>query len=99
MYILKSGKLSVETFIEISSQNVYPIGKNEWEKREVKKQILYKVRTILPGEMFGHEELIREEDMTDHNIQRVFKVKSVVHSEIIYAKKNDFIHFINKTDA
>jgi hypothetical protein len=67
VYILKSGKLSVETFVEISSQNVYPVGHNEWEKREVTKQILYKVRTILPGEIFGHEEFIREDDMYDHS--------------------------------
>jgi CRP-like cAMP-binding protein len=68
VYILKSGKLSVETYIEIADQNTYPISNNEWEKREVKKKILYKVRTILPGEMFGHEELIKEEDMYDHSI-------------------------------
>ena len=99
VYILKSGKLSVETYVEISSKNVYPVGHNEWEKREVKKQILYKVRTILPGEIFGHEEFIREDDMYDHSTQRIFKVKSILHSEVIYAKKNDFLHFINKSDA
>lgn len=99
VYILKTGKLSVETFIEISDQNTYPIGPKEWEKREVRKQILYKVRTIMPGEIFGHEELIKSDDMYDHNIVRVFKVKSIQHSEVIYAKKSDFLHFINKNDA
>jgi len=68
VFILKSGKLSVETYIEIAHQNVYPISHREWEKREVKKQILYKVRTIIPGEIFGHEELIKEDDMYDHSI-------------------------------
>ena len=99
VYILKSGKLSVETFVEISSQNVYPISPREWEKREVKKQILYKVRTLRPGDIFGHEEFIKEDDMDNHSIRRIFKVKSIVHSEVIFAKKNDFLHFINKTDA
>lgn len=99
VYLLKSGKLSVETYVEISNSNVYPISPREWEKREVKKQILYKVRTIMPGELFGHEEFIRADEMDDHNIRRIFKVKSVVHSEIVFAKKGDFLHFINKSDA
>ena len=99
IYILKSGKASVETYIEITDENVYPTGAKDWEKREVKKKILYRVRTLVPGDIFGHEEFIREDDMYDHNIRREFRVRSLLHSEVIYAKKNDFLHFINKTDA
>lgn len=56
------------------------------------------MRTLVPGDIFGHEELIKADDMYDHNIKREFRIKSITHSEIIYAKKQDFLHFINKTD-
>ncbi len=50
----------------------------------------------MPGDIFGHEEFINHEDMLDHNIKREFRVKSLVHSEVIFAKKTDFLH-CNKT--
>lgn len=58
IYMIKSGKAIVETLIHINEENTYPISPREWEKRHVKKQILYKVRTLLPGEIFGIEEFI-----------------------------------------
>ena len=60
--------------------------------RTIKKQILYKVRTIVAGDIFGHEEFIRHNDPSDPSIKREYRVKSLVHSEIIYIKKADFLH-------
>lgn len=60
--------------------------------RTVKKQMLYRVRTIVAGEIFGHEEFIRHDDPTDPSIRREYRVKSLVHSEIMYIKKLDFIN-------
>ena len=57
----------------------------------MKRQILYKVRTLLPGEIFGHEEIIRDEDPKNSSFKREFRVTSIVHSEIIFIKKNDFV--------
>ena len=59
--------------------------------RKVKKQILYKVRTLLPGDIFGHEEFIKADDPMSPDIKREFRVMSVLHSEVIFAKKKDFL--------
>eukprot|EP00350_Pseudokeronopsis_sp_OXSARD2_P001211 CAMPEP_0170560942 /NCGR_PEP_ID=MMETSP0211-20121228/51864_1 /TAXON_ID=311385 /ORGANISM="Pseudokeronopsis sp., Strain OXSARD2" /LENGTH=106 /DNA_ID=CAMNT_0010875817 /DNA_START=100 /DNA_END=420 /DNA_ORIENTATION=+ len=62
-YILKVGRLAVEQIIEIEDQNVYPIGKHKWETMKTKRTILYKVREIEPGEIFGYEEIIKEREL------------------------------------
>ena len=62
IYMIKSGKAIVETMIVINEENIYPTSPRDWEKRLVKKNILYKVRSLLPGEIFGHEDFINEED-------------------------------------
>lgn len=57
----------------------------------MKKEILYKVRTLVPGDIFGHEEFIKHEDPEHGIITREFRVMSLVHSEIIYVKKHEFL--------
>ena len=54
--------------------------------------MLYRVRTITAGEIFGHEEFIKQEDPTDPSVRREYRIKSLVHSEIIYIKKIDFLN-------
>ena len=52
----------------------------------MKKEILYKVRTLVSGDIFGHEEFIMHDKQDDPTIKRWFRVKSLVHSELIYIK-------------
>lgn len=58
--------------------------------RKIKKEIMYKVRTIKPGQIFGHEEFIMRDDFNNPDIKREYRVTCTVHSEVIYAHKSDF---------
>jgi len=60
--------------------------------RKVKKEILYKVRALVPGDIFGYEEFIKEDDMESKDIKREFRVSSIVHSEVIYIKRHEFLN-------
>lgn len=60
--------------------------------------MLYRVRTIQAGEIFGHEEFIKQDDPTDPGVRREYRIKSLVHSEIIYIKKLDFLNCKAITD-
>lgn len=59
--------------------------------RKVTKQILYRVRTLMPGDIFGHEEFIQHDDPQNPEIKREYRVTSLLHSEIIYMKKYEFL--------
>jgi hypothetical protein len=73
-------------------ENTYPVSPREWEVRTVKKEILYRVRTLVPGDIFGHEEFIKLADPNqDQVVKREFRLMSLVHSEIIYVKKHEFL--------
>jgi hypothetical protein len=53
----------------------------------------------MPGDIFGHEEFIKHDHPESKEILREFRVMSLVHSEIIYVKKHEFLAFINKNDV
>ena len=53
-YILKAGRLVLETIIEVEDFNKYPIGFKKWEILKTKRQLLYKITDLKPGAIFGH---------------------------------------------
>lgn len=53
----------MEAAVEIEHQNVYPHAKGrEWKVVNTKKKCLYRVRDLMPGEIFGHDELLEHFD-------------------------------------
>ena len=58
LFIVKTGKLLLEVVIEVIDCNIYPTGKNLWEKLITMKKYVYRVRELNPGDFFGHEELV-----------------------------------------
>ncbi|CDW75551.1 UNKNOWN [Stylonychia lemnae] len=81
-------------------------GNNQWEVCATKKQILYKVKDIKPGDIFGHEEMIQEReqkfssarDLIQAPVQRNCRVRALALSDLIYFNKNDFFEFFNEVD-
>ena len=45
----------------------------------------------MPGDIFGHEEFIKHDDALTTEVKREYRVMSLVHSEIIYVKKHEFL--------
>lgn len=92
-YILRSGKLILETIIDIEDFHKYPVvrsyfvkfvqGNKEWEILKTTKRLLYRMRELREGEIFGHEELLL-------GIKRRCRVRASTVCEIIYLNKSEF---------
>ena len=58
-YVVRRGKLIMETIIEVDTYFRYPVNKQSWEVRKKTKQIRYKLQQFWKGAFFGHEEIIQ----------------------------------------
>jgi CRP-like cAMP-binding protein len=57
-YIVRAGKLYMESVVEIENKIRYPIGHQQWEYKNTIKRISYRVKELVRGDMFGHEEIL-----------------------------------------
>ena len=54
VYILISGRVAMETEVEIEEVNRFPIGRSRWEVQITKRKVFYEIREIAENEVFGH---------------------------------------------
>ena len=54
LYILMSGRVAMETEIEIDETNRFPIGRSRWEVQTTKRKVFYEIREVVENEVFGH---------------------------------------------
>ncbi|CDW88204.1 UNKNOWN [Stylonychia lemnae] len=101
-YIIRSGKVILETIIEIEDFHKYPIVINililmnqqankEWEILKTKKRLLYRMKELKNGEIFGHDELLLD-------IKRRCRVRATTVCEIIYINKEEFFQAFPKNE-
>lgn len=57
-YIVREGKLALETIIESEQNLKYPIDAKSWEVIKTKKVMQYHLRDLNIGDYFGHEEIL-----------------------------------------
>ena len=81
-YVVRSGKLIMETLIEMDSYFRYPIDLQRWEIRKTTRQIRYKLQDLPKGSVFGHEEIIQ-------GFSRRCRVRCLTDCSIIYVSGND----------
>jgi len=81
-YILKNGKLQLETKISVEKGNIWPIGSNLWEKSKLTRKMKFK-HDILPNQYFGEVELI-------DNCKRLTKVICVENSQVLLLHRKNF---------
>ena len=82
-YILKSGRLIIETIIEIEEYNKFPVGNKSWEIMKTVKRLQYRLKEIKAGTMFGYEEMLL-------GIKRRCRVRCTTVCEVIYINKDEF---------
>ena len=96
LYILMSGKVAMETEVEIEETNKCPTGYNCWEVQITKRRIFYEIRQLKANDVFGHQELIKlleQEDSHNDNIiyeTRNCRMRAVTACELIYLNKEYF---------
>ncbi len=83
IYVVRRGKLIMETVIEIDSYFRYPVDKQTWEVRKQTRQILYKLQNLWKGQIFGHEEILQ-------GYNRRCRVKCLTECTLIKVSGKDF---------
>lgn len=81
-YIIKEGKVSVETSVDIQKENKWPVGTKEWKIKKTIRTVLYKI-TLEVGSWFGEIEIIRR-------VNRLNKVIALSDCYILYLNANKF---------
>ena len=81
-YVVRKGKLIMETIIEIDSYFKYPIDKQSWEVRKTSRQIRYKLQTLWKGTCFGHEEILQ-------GYQRRCQVRALTDCTLIHVRGSE----------
>ena len=59
IYVVRRGKLIMETVLEIDNYFRFPIDSHSWEIRKNSREVLYKLQSLWCGRIFGHEELLQ----------------------------------------
>ena len=90
-YILKSGRMMIETIIEIEDYHKYPIGNQSWEILKTCRRLQYRLREIKGGTLFGYEELML-------GIKRRCRVRCLTTCEVIYLNKDEFFEVFPKNE-
>lgn len=76
-YVVKEGKLTMETIIEIDSYFKFPVDRQVWEVRKQTRRIQYKLQDLAKGAHFGHEEMLQGFD-------RRCRVRAISNCTLIY---------------
>ena len=85
----------METHALISDHNKYPIGLREWEISKTTKKVQYKLKDLLRGDFFGHEEL-GEGDLNGSLATRICKVVATSDCEVLFMNKEEIIKMLGK---
>ena len=81
-YVVRKGKLIMETIIEIDSYFRYPVEKQTWEVRKTTRQIKYKLQDLWKGSHFGHEEMLQ-------GYKRRTRVRALTDCTLIYVSTDE----------
>ena len=84
IYVVRRGKLIMETVIEIDSYFRFPIDKQTWEVRKKTRQIRYKLQDACRGQIFGHEEILQ-------GYKRRCRVRCLTDCSLIYVNSTDIL--------
>ena len=76
-YVVRKGKLIMETIIEIDSYFRCPVNVQTWEIRKTTRTIRYKLQDLWKGSMFGHEEIMQ-------SCNRRCRVRALTDCTLIY---------------
>lgn len=60
MFIVKSGCVDLEVFVEIENQNRWPTGSRNWDVKKTKTLYKRTIRSCRSGDLFGEKEVIKQ---------------------------------------
>lgn len=91
-YVLKSGRMIIETIIEVEDYHKYPVGNKSWEIMKTVRRLQYRIREAKAGTLFGYEEMLL-------GIKRRCRVRCTSVCEVIYINKEEFMEAFPKIEV
>ncbi|OMJ70501.1 hypothetical protein SteCoe_31497 [Stentor coeruleus] len=61
-FIVKTGKVEIQIYIDVENTNKWPIGSHMWNIRKVKSKYAHPLKMIKEGEYFGEWEMLNKEN-------------------------------------
>ena len=90
-FLLKTGKVEVQTFINIEEKNRWPISTHTWNERKVISKYVYPVKIVQIGEFFGEYELILKNE-------RKTRAVAIENTTCLSLNKNDFFRLLSEKE-
>jgi CRP-like cAMP-binding protein len=90
-YIIKSGKVELQTMIEIQQTNRWPVNTHEWKTRKVITNYIFPIKLLERHQFFGQFEFIKKS-------KRETRAVSMEDTVCLSINKNDFEAFFKDGD-
>ena len=90
-YIIKSGKIELQTIIEIEQSNRWPVNFREWKTRKVITRYIYPIKQLEKNHFFGQYEFIQKS-------KRQTKACALEDTVCLSINRNDFETFVKDND-
>lgn len=90
-YIIKSGSILIQSYVDIYEKNRWPTGVTNWKVREIHKKYLISIVTLRSGMFFGEYGLI-------HNNERLIRAVCISEVSTLNLTREDFFDVLSLKD-
>jgi CRP-like cAMP-binding protein len=91
-YIVKSGKVDIQTLVDLAESRRWPVGSHAWEISNLAKKVLYRLKTCGPGGMFGDLEMVLGKE-------RATRAKAVVKTTCLAVSREEFFKIFTQRET
>ncbi|OMJ85828.1 hypothetical protein SteCoe_12738 [Stentor coeruleus] len=81
--LIKSGKIEIQTLIDLKQKNRWPVGPHIWNIRKVISKYVFPIKTVGNNEFFGEFEILK-------NIDRETRAVAIEDTVCLSLNKSDF---------
>lgn len=84
VFIVRSGHVDLEAFVEIETENRWPSGKRSWEVKMTKTIYKRTIRSCLSGTLFGEKEIVKNCQRSMRAVCREDTVLYIVEKDLLF---------------
>lgn len=91
-YIVKSGKVDIQTLVDIDESHRWPVGSHSWEICNLAKKVLYRLKTCGPKDIFGDLEMVLRKN-------RMTRAKAAVKTTCLAISREEFLKIFTQRET
>lgn len=92
LYVVRSGKVEIQTIVDLDESYRWPVGSHAWEISCLEKKVVYRLQVAGPGCLFGDFEMIP-------GIPRLTRAKSISRSSLLSLSRDEFSKIFTQREA